>query len=144
MKSGIRNGIRNGMRSGIRNGMNSGSSQTHCRAVDLISLAQQRYPETRRVFLADGNAIVLSSRRLVTILDALIAAFPLLRRVAEMRQIIVHLDGLSRCVFRTNHASNYLPLAGTLSRDKQNLLATLDRACTEGPAALRPEAWRAL
>lgn len=239
-----------------------------------IALAQRRFPDTRRVFLADGNALVLSTRRLVTILDALAAGFPLLRRVgiyanardlltksdaelallhdkklqiiylglesgsdevlrridkgstatemvrgvhhakhagirvsviallgiggaelsaqhaeetgrivsemdphylslltlmivpgtdlyrqcwagtfrtlepaqllAEMRQIIVHLNGLSRCVFRTNHASNYLPLAGTLSRDKDDLLAKLDGAITEGPAALRPEAWRAL
>ena len=29
-----------------------------------------------------------------------------------------HLDDLTRCVFRTNHASNYPPLAGTFSRDK--------------------------
>jgi radical SAM superfamily enzyme YgiQ (UPF0313 family) len=46
-----------------------------------IVLAQQRFPETRRVFLADGNALVLSTRQLVTILDALAAGFPLLRRV---------------------------------------------------------------
>jgi coproporphyrinogen III oxidase-like Fe-S oxidoreductase len=64
--------------------------------------------------------------------------------LAEMRQIIVHLNGLTRCVFRTNHASNYLPLAGTLSRDKDNLLSKLDRVLAKGPSALRPEAWRAL
>jgi radical SAM superfamily enzyme YgiQ (UPF0313 family) len=239
-----------------------------------IVLAQQRFPETRRVFLADGNALVLSTRQLVTILDALAAGFPLLRRVgiyanardllgktdsdlallhekkleivylglesgsdevlrrirkgataaemieavqktnragirtsviallgiggaelssrhaeqtgrivsamdphylsiltlmlvpgtelhgqwqsgtfpmlqpeellAEMRGIITHTDGLSRCVFRTNHASNYLPLSGTLSRDKERLLATLDEALMQGRSALRPEYWRAL
>jgi radical SAM superfamily enzyme YgiQ (UPF0313 family) len=239
-----------------------------------IVLAQQRFPETRRVFLADGNALVLSTRQLVTILDALAAGFPLLRRVgiyanardllgktdsdlallhekkleivylglesgsdevlrrihkgataaemieavqktnragirtsviallgiggaelsshhaeqtgrvvsamdphylsiltlmlvpgtelhgqwqsgtfqmlqpeellAEMRGIITHTDGLSRCVFRTNHASNYLPLSGILSRDKERLLATLDEALMQGRSALRPEYWRAL
>jgi len=62
----------------------------------------------------------------------------------ELRQVIAGLDGLSRCVFRTNHASNYLPLAGTLSRDKARLLAALDEALTRGRSALRPEAWRAL
>ena len=62
----------------------------------------------------------------------------------ELRQVIAHLDGLSRCVFRTNHASNYLPLAGTLSRDKARLLAAIDEALTRGRSALRPEAWRAL
>jgi radical SAM superfamily enzyme YgiQ (UPF0313 family) len=64
--------------------------------------------------------------------------------LAELRQVILHLDGLSRCIFRTNHASNYLPLAGTLSKDKQQLLATLDAALARGPSALRPEAWRGL
>ncbi len=239
-----------------------------------IAMAAERLPDTRRVFLCDGNALVLSTQRLVRILDALNAAFPLLRRVGvyanardllsksdaelaslnqkkleiiylglesgsdevlrrvakrataaemvegvekarqagmrvsviallgiggrelsgqhaeqtarivsamdpqyfslltlmlvpgtelyrqwqsgafqvmkpvellvELREVLLHLDGLSRCVFRTNHASNYLPLAGTLSRDKERLLAILDRGLSQGPSALRPEAWRAL
>jgi len=62
----------------------------------------------------------------------------------ELRQVISHCDGLSRCVFRTDHASNYLPLAGTLSRDKAELLASIDVALAQGRSALRPEAWRAL
>ena len=56
----------------------------------------------------------------------------------ELRQVVARLDGLSRCVFRTNHASNYLPLAGTLSRDKARLLAEIDEALTRGRSALRP------
>jgi radical SAM superfamily enzyme YgiQ (UPF0313 family) len=67
-----------------------------------------------------------------------------LEMLGELRQMIAGTDGLSRCIFRTNHASNYLPLAGTLSRDKARLLATLDDALTRGRSALRPEAWRAL
>ncbi len=62
----------------------------------------------------------------------------------ELRQVILHLNGLSHCVFRTNHASNFLPLAGTLPRDKEQLLATLDAALARGTAALRPDAWRGL
>ena len=64
--------------------------------------------------------------------------------LGELRHIMLHLDGLSRCIFRTNHASNYLPLAGTLSKDKDRLLATLDTALARGRSALRPEAWRGL
>jgi len=67
-----------------------------------------------------------------------------LEMLCELRQILSVTDGLARCVFRTNHASNYLPLAGTLSRDKARLLATLDEALGRGRSALRPEAWRAL
>lgn len=64
--------------------------------------------------------------------------------LAELRRVIAHLDGLSHCIFRTNHASNYLPLAGTLSQDKARLLAMLDNALAQGQSALRPESWRAL
>jgi radical SAM superfamily enzyme YgiQ (UPF0313 family) len=239
-----------------------------------IALAQSRMPDTRRVFLADGNALVLSTRRLVAILDALCAGFPRLRRVGiyanahdilrksetdlaelchrkleivylglesgsdevlrrvnkgitaaemvaavkkaeragmrvsviailglggtelsiehsaetgrvvsamdphylslltlmlvpgsdlyqqwqsgafvlptpagllgELREVLAHSHGLSQCIFRTNHASNYLPLAGTLSRDTARLLAAIDQAQARGRSALRPEAWRAL
>ena len=239
-----------------------------------VALARAEIPDTRCVFLADGNALVLSAERLVTILDALASAFPRLRRVGlyanardilgktdaelaalrqrkltiiylglesgsdevlrrvhkgitaaemveavrrlrgagmrasvigllglggtelaaehaeatgrvvsamdpeyfsmltvmlipgtelyrqwrqgtfklpepkcllqELRLVITHCDGLSRCVFRTNHASNYLPLAGTLSREKTELLAAIDEALGRGQSALRPEAWRAL
>ncbi len=64
--------------------------------------------------------------------------------LAELRQVIEHLNGLSNCVFRTNHASNYLPLKGTLPQDKKRLLAMLDAALARGRDALRPESWRAL
>lgn len=68
-------------------------------------------------------------------------AEPLLR---ELRHVIDHLDGLSRCIFRTNHASNYVPLAGTLSKDRERLLETLNAALDHGESAFRPEAWRGL
>lgn len=239
-----------------------------------VALARQRFPQTRRAFLCDGNALVLSTDRLAQTLEALAAAFPLLRRVGayanardilaksdadlaqlrankleilylglesgsdevlrridkgstsaemieavrkasqagmrvsviallgiggvelsrqhaeqtaravnamdphylsmltlmlvpgtalhsqwragtfqlpepedllvELREVLVHLEGLSRCVFRTNHASNYLPLSGTLSRDKPHLLQVLDEALSQGPSVFRPEYWRTL
>ena len=62
----------------------------------------------------------------------------------ELRQVIWHLEGLTQCVFRTNHASNYLPLRGTLPGDKDGLLAAIDGALALGPSALRPEGWRGL
>ncbi len=239
-----------------------------------VALASRRIPDVRRVFLCDGNALVLDMERLSTVLDALKAAFPLLRRISiyanardilaksetdlavlremgleliylglesgcdevlrrvdkgataadmiaavnrakqagmrasviallglggtelsdrhaddtaeavnamdpqylsmltlmlvpgtplhhqwqagkfqlpepeallgELRRVIAGTGGLTRCVFRTNHASNYVPLAGTLSRDKPRLLDTLDAALARGKKAFRPEAWRGL
>ena len=46
-----------------------------------IRMAGSYMPETRRVFLADGNALVLSNKRLIPILDALSEAFPNLERI---------------------------------------------------------------
>ncbi len=48
-----------------------------------------------------------------------------------------------KCVFRSNHASNYLPLAGQLPRDRDQLLAEVERAL-RGERALRPEWARGL
>lgn len=64
--------------------------------------------------------------------------------LAELSNVIKHLDGLTHCVFRTNHASNYLPLRGILPDDKAHLLATLDTALVQGRDVFRPEAWRGL
>ena len=64
--------------------------------------------------------------------------------LTELRVVIANLEGLSKCIFRTNHASNYLPLKGTLPQDNAQLLRTLDDALSTGPDALRPEAWRGL
>jgi radical SAM superfamily enzyme YgiQ (UPF0313 family) len=64
--------------------------------------------------------------------------------LTELRQVIINLDGLTHCVFRTNHASNYLPLRGTLPGDKAHLLATLDAAIAQGRDVFRSEAWRGL
>ena len=62
----------------------------------------------------------------------------------ELHQVIENLDGLTNCIFRTNHASNYLALRGTLPRDKTRLLTALDAAIAQGPDIFRPEALRGL
>ncbi|MDY6795794.1 MAG: radical SAM protein [Actinomycetota bacterium] len=51
-----------------------------------------------------------------------------------------HVDN---CVFRSNHASNYLPLKGMLSRDRKTMLESIDMAI-QRPEILRPETLRGL
>lgn len=46
---------------------------------------------------------------------------------AENRVILQHIDS-DGSVFRSNHASNYLPLKGTLNRDRDALIAQIDKA----------------
>ncbi|MHA2386291.1 MAG: radical SAM protein, partial [Candidatus Thorarchaeota archaeon] len=43
----------------------------------------------------------------------------------EMKTLVEHLD-LSECVFRTNHASNYLPIGGTLNKDRERILEVIE------------------
>jgi radical SAM superfamily enzyme YgiQ (UPF0313 family) len=56
-----------------------------------IGMAGRMYPRTRRAFLCDGNALVLPTSRLVTILEGLSEVFPALQRVgtyANARDIL--------------------------------------------------------
>ena len=62
-----------------------------------------------------------------------------------LRELRVFVDesAPTDALFRTNHASNYLPLAGRLPRDRERLTSLLDGAL-QGEIALRPEWARGL
>ncbi len=67
-----------------------------------------------------------------------------LEMLHEIRLMLEPL-ALSNCVFRCNHASNYLPLKGTLPRDKKALLQALDAVYQQrDTGSLRPEYLRGL
>jgi radical SAM superfamily enzyme YgiQ (UPF0313 family) len=62
----------------------------------------------------------------------------------EMHDFINHLD-LDKTIFRSDHASNYLPLKGTLGKDKEKILEVLDTAINKpGLIPLREEWQRGL
>lgn len=62
----------------------------------------------------------------------------------EIRVFLEHLD-LEQTIFRSDHASNYLVLKGTLGRDKQRLLEQVNLAIdTPGAVPLRAEWMRGL
>lgn len=60
---------------------------------------------------------------------------------AELRAFLAGLE-LSGSVFRSNHASNYLSVAGTLPKDKAAMLAALDQVLAEPHQARFKPAWR--
>jgi radical SAM superfamily enzyme YgiQ (UPF0313 family) len=62
--------------------------------------------------------------------------------LAELRTL-VDLSRPTNALFRTNHASNYLPLGGSLPIDRSRILATID-AAVDGKVGLRPEWMRGL
>ena len=63
--------------------------------------------------------------------------------VRELHGIVSRLE-TEKCIFRSNHASNYLPLKGTLMRDRERLLAEMEKAIETPEALLRPEWMRGL
>jgi len=62
--------------------------------------------------------------------------------LVELREFLSGCQ-LEDCVFRTNHASNYLPLKGILSRDREKMVEYIEMALSR-PEVLRPEYMRGL
>jgi radical SAM superfamily enzyme YgiQ (UPF0313 family) len=62
--------------------------------------------------------------------------------LSELHTIVQNID-LQRVQFQANHASNYLPIVGRLSRDRQKILDKIDDALA-GRERLTPEDQRAL
>lgn len=64
--------------------------------------------------------------------------------LAEIKMMVEGLE-VSDCIFRANHASNYLPLKGTLPGDKQKIIETLNAMLrSRNTGMLRPEYLRGL
>ena len=61
----------------------------------------------------------------------------------ELELMILNIESPGPIVFRTNHASNYLPLRGTLPGDRKVLITTI-RNAMEKPDQLREESFRGL
>jgi radical SAM superfamily enzyme YgiQ (UPF0313 family) len=64
----------------------------------------------------------------------------------ELKTFMEHIDFSNKnanCIFRSNHASNYLPLKGVLEGDKAKIIATINYGLSNTDA-LRPEFYRAL
>lgn len=61
--------------------------------------------------------------------------------LVEQETLLQALAPRTPVIFRSNHASNALPLAGTLPKDKDRLLATVAMA-RQGKVSLRPQHFR--
>ncbi|MHA1688429.1 MAG: radical SAM protein [Promethearchaeota archaeon] len=65
----------------------------------------------------------------------------------ELKTFIMHVNFKNNphanCIFRANHASNYLPLKGVLDREKHQILSVINYGLTHSEI-LKPEFFRAL
>lgn len=68
---------------------------------------------------------------------------PSIETMLQEIKTIVLAAAPKNAVFRSNHASNYLPLSGLLPRDRERIAAVVDQALS-GKISLRSESMRAL
>lgn len=112
-------------------------SREHAQATaDALTAMDPRYVSCLCVTPVPGTPLFESQRRGEFVL-------PSPEETLEELRVLVDRMRLSGAVFRSNHASNYLPLAGRLPADRERLLAAID-AARRGEVPLVPEAWRGL
>jgi radical SAM superfamily enzyme YgiQ (UPF0313 family) len=114
-------------------------SMEHARATgEALSAIDPDYIELLSLTLEPGTRAAEQVRRGDLVVPG---PYGLLR---ELREIIAGTN-VTHAVFRTNLASDYLVLAGTLPEDKAGLLEAVDQVLAMAEAVpLRPEAVRAL
>jgi len=101
-------------------------------------------------------ASAMDPRFLSTLTLTVVPGTPIARLEAQGRFVLPDVPGLLRelrwfleeahlsaAIFRSNHASNYLPIGGRLPRDREAILAAIDEALA-GRVRLRPEWARGL
>lgn len=62
--------------------------------------------------------------------------------IAVETKLFLENTELKNCIFRSNHASNYIPLKGTLSEDKEKLIKEIDDALNDN--VFKDERFRSL
>lgn len=117
-------------------GGKAGSRRHAERSASVISLMQPDYISALTLMVIPGTPL---HRQMTE------GAFELpgpLGMLEELRTLVEGIE-VPESVFRSNHASNYLPLRGTLSRDRDSILRVIDGAMND-PEVLRPEFMRGL
>jgi radical SAM superfamily enzyme YgiQ (UPF0313 family) len=116
-------------------GMERGEEHA-ARTADLVTAMDPEYFAALTVTVVPGTPLAkLSATGRFDVPDV-----PALLR--ELRTM-VDLARPTNTVFRTNHASNYLPLGGRLPRDRERIVQTID-AALDGRIPLRAESMRGL
>ena len=112
-------------------------SETHAdETARVVSAMAPHYFSLLTLMILDGSPLAAERDQ------GLYESLEPLETLHEMRRILAGIQVDESLVFRTNHASTYLPLSGTLPADKPGLLERLDWAIDNG--VLRPEYFRAL
>jgi len=112
-------------------------SEEHARATgELVTRMDPAYFSALTVTVVEGTPLDRLARK------GRFAVPEVPELLGELRTMIAEARPRD-AIFRTNHASNYLPLGGRLPRDRDRLLAVID-AAREGRVPLRPASHRGL
>ncbi len=112
-------------------------SQAHAQATAELITAMR--PE----FLAALTTMIIPNTPLYRMEAKGLFKLPPIEMILQEIRTIVAQSQLTHTVFRTNHASNYLPLGGILPNDRQRIIETINQALS-GKISLRPESRRRL
>ncbi|HEX5659718.1 MAG TPA: radical SAM protein [Polyangiales bacterium] len=112
-------------------------SDEHAQATAALITAMD--PE----FVAALTTTVVPETPLAQLVDRNRFTLPTMEQMFGELRTIIDQARPTRALFRSNHASNYLPLAGELPQDRERIVASIDAALA-GEVALRPEWSRGL
>ncbi|MFW9990722.1 MAG: radical SAM protein [Candidatus Odinarchaeota archaeon] len=102
----------------------------------IVSMMKPEYLAALTLMVVPGSAIERQ------ISEGELTPLSPVESLKELKMIIENIEGLSGTVFRTNHASNYLNLAGKLCEDKEKMLELLNSV--DESTFLKPEWARGL
>ena len=112
-------------------------SEPHARAsAELCTAMDPRFASALTLTVVPGTPIARAEEK------GLYVAPDIPSTLRELRTFVAH-AAPTDAIFRTNHASNRLPIAGRLPRDREAILAAIDGAL-RGDVPLRPEWLRGL
>jgi radical SAM superfamily enzyme YgiQ (UPF0313 family) len=117
----------------------AGVERSEVHAEKTAALVTDMNPE----YFAALTTSVLPDTPLVTLREKGFFELPSVPRMLEELRTIVDQARPTDAVFRTNHASNHLPLGGRLPRDRAQIVAAIDAALA-GQIRLRPDWARGL
>jgi radical SAM superfamily enzyme YgiQ (UPF0313 family) len=116
-----------------------GVERSEVHAEKTAELVTEMNPE----YFAALTTSVVPNTPLVKLRDKGFWQLPNVQRMLEELRTIVDLARPNDALFRTNHASNHLPLGGRLPRDREMIVAAIDGALA-GRIPLRPDYVRGL
>ena len=99
--------------------------------------------EMNPAFVSALTLTVVPTTPLATLTERGKFRLPTVDRLLQELRTLVGAAAPTDAIFRTNHASNYLPLSGRLPRDRDRIVDVIDRAL-RGEIGLRPDSMRGL